>query len=205
MTDFVALRSLSATDLRQLIRKNLYSGHTAGLAAGHLQVNLAIMPEVYALDFFRFCQRNPRPCPLVGVSDRGSRKLHTLGADLSADTDAPAYVIYRNGELEEYRSEVADLWQDDFVAFALGCSFTFEHAAMEAGIAMRHVDCNRTVPMFRSTIETHSAGPFGGGMVVSMRPIKPDDIARVQEISAAFPAGPWRAGSHRRPRRHRHP
>ena len=181
------LRNASVADLRASIRSNAYTGHTAGLAPGKLQVNLAIMPEAYALDFFRFCQRNPRPCPLVGVTDRGSRILHTLGHDLAADTDAPAYAIYENGVFTEYRNCVAEIWRGDFVAFALGCSFTFEHAAMEAGIAMRHVDCNRTVPMFRTTIETTPAGSFRGGMVVSMRPIKPDDLGRVTEISAAFP------------------
>jgi uncharacterized protein YcsI (UPF0317 family) len=187
MTDFDRLRRLPVGDLRALIRRNDYIGHTAGLAAGRLQVNLAILPEAYALDFFRFCQRNPRPCPLVGVSDAGSRALHTLGADLQADTDAPAYAVYRDGAFETYQSDVSDLWQDDFVAFALGCSFSFEHAAMAAGVSMRHVDCNRTVPMFRTTIPTVPAGPLSGGMVVSMRPVRPDQLSLVTEISAEFP------------------
>lgn len=187
MKAYSDLRTAPVPDVRAAIRRNSYTGHTAGLAPGRLQVNLAILPETYALDFFRFCQRNPRPCPLVGVSDRGSRRLHTLGHDLSADTDAPSYAVYENGQFSGYRPDIADLWQDDFVAFALGCSFTFEHAAISAGIAMRHVECNRTVPMFRTTIETVAAGPFDGGMVVSMRPIKPADLERVQAISAEFP------------------
>ena len=185
--DYASLKDLSLTDVRAEIRAGSYQGHTAGLASGRLQVNIAILPQAYALDFFRFCQRNPRPCPLVGVTDAGSRVLHTLGPDLRADSDAPAYAVYRDGVFDAHRPDIADLWQDDFVAFALGCSFTFEHAAMAAGIEMRHVSCNRTVPMFRTTVATTPAGPFSGGMVVSMRPIKPADLERVQQISAEFP------------------
>ncbi len=186
MTSHSHLRTAPLHEVRAAIRANTYTGHTAGLAAGRLQANLAILPEAYALDFFRFCQRNPRPCPLVGVTDTGDRKMRTLGTDLAVDTDAPAYAVYENGALTTYRTDIADLWRSDLVAFALGCSFTFEHAAMAAGIAMRHVDCNRTVPMYRTRIQTVAAGPFGGGMVVSMRPIKPADIDRVREISAGF-------------------
>lgn len=187
MTGYDELRGASVKTVRDAIRSNAYQGHTAGLAAGRLQVNLAIMPEKYALDFFRFCQRNSKPCPLTGVTNTGARHLHTLGRNLAADTDAPAYAVYENGVLSAHRPDVSDLWRDDFVAFALGCSFTFDHALIDAGVAMRHVDCNRTVPMFRSSIQTVQAGPFGGNMVVSMRPIKPADIDRVQEICELYP------------------
>lgn len=187
MTRYARMRDATPGTLRASIRAGEYQGHTAGLGVGRLQANLAIMPESYALDFFRFCQRNPKPCPLVGVTDTGDRSLHTLGHDLAIDTDAPAYAVYRDGEFIEYRPDVSDLWQSDMVGFALGCSFTFEHAAMSAGIPMRHVECNKTVPMFRSDIQTVQAGPFGGGMVVSMRPIKLSDLDRVRAISAEFP------------------
>lgn len=160
MMSYDDLSTAPLNEIRAAVRRNKYDGHTAGLAAGRLQVNLAIMPEIYALDFFRFCQRNPKPCPLTGVTDAGSRLFKTLGHDLAADTDAPAYAVYENRVMTEYRADVSDLWRDDFVAFALGCSFTFEHALIEAGIKMRHVDCNRTVPMFRSSIQTVQAGPF---------------------------------------------
>ena len=189
MTSYESLRGAPLDMVRNAIRSNLYHGHTAGLDAGRLQVNLAIMPKEYALDFFRFCQRNTKPCPLTGVTDAGARILHTLGHDLAVDTDAPAYAVYENGVLSAHRPDVADLWREDLVAFALGCSFTFEHALIDAGIAMRHVDCNRTVPMFRSSIQTVKAGSFGGDMVVSMRPIKPADIDRVREICELYPLG----------------
>lgn len=197
MTNYESLSGAAPAQVRAAIRANAYGGHTAGLAAGFLQVNLAIMPEAYALDFFRFCQRNPKPCPLTGVTDRGERLLRTLGHELAADTDAPAYAVYEHGVLQGYQADIAELWQADFVAFALGCSFTFEHALIEAGIEMRHVTCNRTVPMFRSTLQTVSAGPFGGGMVVSMRPVQHGLVDQVRAICDGFPqahGGPVHVG-----------
>ena len=181
------LQQMDLHELRHVIRQGKYAGHTAGLAPGRLQVNLAIMKESYALDFARFCQRNPQPCPLVGITDTGDRNMRTLGADLQVDTDAPAYCSYENGRLQQHSADISDLWQDDFVAFALGCSFTFEHSLMEAGIAIRHIDQNRTVPMYRTSLELEPAGPFGGNMVVSMRPLLPKDIARAQDICTQFP------------------
>lgn len=181
------LRALDAPSLRAVIRAGRYTRHTAGLADGRLQVNLAILPESHALDFMRYCQRNPKPCPLVGVTDTGDPKLRTLGADIDIRTDAPAYAVYENGELADTTTDIAALWRDDMVGFALGCSFTFERALAEAGVPVRNVERDVTVPMFRTTIATVEAGPFGGGMVVSMRPIPLTEIDRAVEISRRYP------------------
>jgi uncharacterized protein YcsI (UPF0317 family) len=186
-TSHATLQAADLTDVRDTIRKDAYTGHTAGLAGGYLQANLAIMQSEYALDFFRFCQRNPTPCPLVGVTDAGSRFMTTLGLDLAIDTDAPAYCVYRDGVLIETPTNISNLWQSDMVAFALGCSFTFENALMTAGISMRHIEQNVTVPMYRTTIELVPAGPFSGGMVVSMRPIRETDLDQITKITAQFP------------------
>jgi len=113
--------------------------------------------------------------------------MRTLGLDLHVDTDAPAYCVYEDGLLTGKPTDISKLWQDDFVAFALGCSFTFEHALIKAGIAMRHVDQDRTVPMYRTALDLEPAGPFGGKMVVSMRPLRPEDVARVTEMCTQFP------------------
>lgn len=173
--------------VRQAIRSGAYDSHTAGLGAGYLQANLAIMPEPYALDFMRFCQRNPKPCPLTAVSDTGNPMMFTMGKDIDIRTDVPAYNIYRHGTLAGTTHDIRDIWADDLVVFALGCSFTFEHALMRAGIALWHVDRDRTVPMFRSNIETIPAGPFAGEMVVSMRAIPEARVAEAVEISRRFP------------------
>lgn len=181
------LETATVAELRAAIRSGAFRDQTAGLGAGYLQTNLAILPSAQALDFMRFCQRNPKPCPLVGVSDTGDPMMRTLGRDIDIRTDLPAYNIYRHGRLAASVSDITDLWSDDMVAFALGCSFTFERALRAAGIALWHLDHDKTVPMFRSGIETVPAGPFRGKMVVSMRCIAARSVPRAIEISRGFP------------------
>ena len=181
------LRHRSLEDVRTAIRTRSYRSHTAGLGQGYLQANLAIMPEAYALDFMRYCQRNPKPCPLTGVSDTGNPMMFTMGPDIDIRTDVPAYNVYRDGRLDGSVNDISDIWQDDFVVFALGCSFTFEHALEEAGIPLWHIQNDKTVPMFRSNIETVSAGRFSGKMVVSMRAIPEERVDEAIEISRRFP------------------
>jgi uncharacterized protein YcsI (UPF0317 family) len=182
-----SLKTRSATDVRRAIRTGAYQGHTAGLAAGKLQCNLAILPERYALDFLRFCQRNPKPCPLVGVSDTGNPFLPTLGQDIDIRTDVPKYRVFRDGALSDETTDISDLWQDDLVTVALGCSFTFENALMRDGIPVRHIESGRNVPMFRSNIALAPAGPFSGQMVVTMRPIPEPLVNQARTISGRFP------------------
>jgi uncharacterized protein YcsI (UPF0317 family) len=184
---YAELKDQPLEAVRAAIRSAAYRSHTAGLGQGYLQANLAIMPEAHALDFMRYCQRNPKPCPLTGVSDTGNPMMFTMGRDIDIRTDVPAYNIYRDGRLAETVTDITDIWQDDFVVFALGCSFTFERALQEAGIAVWHIDNDKTVPMFRSNIETVPAGPFRGKTVVSMRAIPEERVAEAIEISRRFP------------------
>lgn len=181
------LVGLSAADVRAAIRAGSYHGQTSGLAAGKLQCNLAILPERYALDFLRFCLRNPKPCPVVGVSDTGNPFLPTLGHDIDIRHDVPRYRVFRDGVLAEETTDIANLWTDDLVTVALGCSFTFENALMRAGIPVRHVETGRNVPMYRTNILLAPAGPFSGEMVVTMRPIPADQVTAAHQISARFP------------------
>jgi uncharacterized protein YcsI (UPF0317 family) len=181
------LKDAPLAEVRSAIRSKNYHSHTAGLGRGCLQANLAIMPEIFALDFMRFCQRNPKPCPLTGVGDTGNPMMHTLGRNIDIRTDVPAYNIYLNGKLNRVVTDIGDIWQDDFVAFALGCSFTFEHALQAAGIPIWHIDNDKTVPMFRSNRQTVPAGPFSGAMVVSMRSIPENRVEEAIAISSRFP------------------
>lgn len=194
MVDQISQKDLRAADVghvRDAIGRGAYRGQTAGLAPGKLQANLVILPEVHAVEFEAFCHANPRPCPLVGKTAPGDPKWPGLG-DIDIRYDVPSYNIYRHGKLEDSCSDIADLWADDLVAFALGCSFTFEAALMRAGIEMAHVEANRTVPMYRTNRATTPAGPFGGGMVVSMRLIPEAQIELATETSAKFP---WAHGA----------
>ena len=186
-TSFEQLRGADQRAVRAKIRSGSYCDHTSGLANGFLQANLVILDQSHALDFMRFCQRNPKPCPLVGVTDTGSPFMPTLGADIDIRSDIPSYHIYRHGVLDETVSDITALWDDQMVGFALGCSFTFEHALIRAGIKVWHIDNDRTVPMFKTNIKTIEAGPFSGPMVVSMRAIPQDKLDMVCAISAEFP------------------
>lgn len=181
-----SLQSASAAEVRAVIRRGGYAGQTAGLGGRNLQANVAIMAAEFARDFMRFCERNPKPCPLAGVSDAGDAMLRALG-DVDIRADVPAYHIYRHGRLDAEAHDIRDLWRDDFVAFALGCSFTFERALIDAGIPLMHVAHNKVVPMYRTNIETRPAGPFGGPMVVSMRAIPEPQVELACELSRRYP------------------
>jgi uncharacterized protein YcsI (UPF0317 family) len=178
---------LDGRGVRLAARGGRLAGHTSSLAPGFVQGNLAILPAALAGDFLRFCQRNPKPCPVLGISEPGSPRIPELGLDLDLRTDLPRYRIWRQGELVEEPASIAHLWRDDLVAFVLGCSFTFEHALMEHGIRLRHVQQGRNVAMWRTSIACAPAGPFAGPMVVSMRPLPPADAIRAIQITTRFP------------------
>jgi len=173
--------------VRRAVRSGAWRGHTAGLARGFVQGNVCILPREYADDFFVFCQRNPRPCPLLAASDPGDARLPSLAADLDIRTDVPSYRVFRDGEFVEDVPDIRGLWRDDLVAFVLGCSFSFEEALIDAGLRLRYVEQGRNVPMYLTRIETEPAGPFRGPMVVSMRPFVPADAIRAIQITSRFP------------------
>lgn len=173
---------------RAAIRAGLHTGPTAGLAPGHVQGNLVILPQDWANEFLRFCQANPKPCPLLAVSEVGDPMLPTLGADIDIRTDVPRYRVYRDGELAAEPTDIAALWRDDFVTFVIGCSFSFEEALLAAGVPVRHIQMNRNVPMYRTSLPCVPAGRFRGDLVVSMRPLAPADAIRAVQITSRFPS-----------------
>lgn len=173
---------------RQRIRAGAFTGPTSGLAPGNVQANLVILPKVLAHDFLRFAQANPKPCPVLAVSEAGSPAFPTLGEDLDIRTDIPRYRVWRHGEMVDEPTDIKDVWRDDLVSFAIGCSFSFEEALIEDGIEVRHIACGSNVPMYRTNIPTASAGPFHGPLVVSMRPLKPKDAIRAVQITSRFPS-----------------
>jgi uncharacterized protein YcsI (UPF0317 family) len=183
--DFPA--GLSAQAARQAIRQGQWTGHTSGLADGHVQGNVVILPEALAHDFLRYCQRNPKPCPLLAVSEPGEAKLPSLGQDIDICTDVPRYRVWRDGVLVDEPTDISSLWRKDLVTFIIGCSFSFEQALLEAGLPLRHIQQNRNVAMYRSNIATEAAGAFHGPMVVSMRPFKAQDAIRAIQITSRFP------------------
>ena len=173
--------------VRLAIRTGKYRGNTAGLAPGHVHGNVCILPKEYAEDFRLFCERNPKPCPLLAMSKPGDPLLPTLGHDVDIRTDVSGYRVFRDGKLAQEAADIRDLWRPDLVTFILGCSFSFEQALMEDGLRLRYVDEGKNVPMFRTNVDTVPAGRFSGKLVVSMRPFQPAEAIRAIEITARYP------------------
>jgi len=179
--------SRNAQQVRKLIRQGVWHSHTSGLASDHVQGNVVILPEAQATDFLRYCQRNPKPCPLLAVSEPGQAQLPRLGADIDICTDLPRYRVWRDGEVVDEPTDISALWRDDLVTFVLGCSFSFEQALLEAGLPLRHIEQGKNVAMYRSNIQTERAGIFHGPMVVSMRPMKAAAAIRAVQVTSRFP------------------
>lgn len=170
------------------MRNGDFAKPTSGLCEGYIQANLVILPKELAFDFLLFCQRNPKSCPLIDVTDVGSYvpKMSAPQADLR--TDLPKYRVYQNGEVIDEPTDIIEYWTEDMVGFLIGCSFTFEEALIKNGIPMRHNEENVNVPMYITTIEAASAGKFAGPTVVSMRPIKERDVIRAVQVTSRFPS-----------------
>lgn len=181
-----------ARQVRQRIRAGHHRGHTAGLAPGALQANLIILPKANAKDFETYCRTNARACPLISMTEPGQTDWPELGSEIDIRHDLPAYNIYQDGAVKETCLDLDAVWRDDFVSFALGCSFTFEHALLQAGIPVRNIEADTTVPMFKTIVSTNACGPFAGPLVVSMRPIPEGRIREAAEISAHYP---WAHGA----------
>lgn len=176
-----------ARTVRLSARANVLTSHTSGLATAHVQGNVVILPTEVADEFLRYCQRNPKPCPVLAVAEPGEPRLPALGVDLDIRTDVPRYRVWRDGDLVAEPTDIRAIWRDDLVSFVIGCSFSFEQALIESGIHLRHVDERKNVAMYRTSIPTHAAGRFSGPMVVSMRPMKAADAIRATQITSRFP------------------
>lgn len=173
---------------RQQIRTNQLTGPTAGLAHGAVQANLMILPKNLADEFLLFCQRNPKPCPVLAVTEPGQFTVPSLGQDIDLRTDVPRYRVWRNGQLLDEPATLLDIWRDDLVSFMIGCSFSFEEALQAEGIEMRHISQGVNVPMYRTNIATQGTRTLSGPMVVSMRPLSAQDAIRAVQITSRFPA-----------------
>jgi uncharacterized protein YcsI (UPF0317 family) len=182
--DFTAA---TGADMRAACRAGALTGPTPGLALGYVQANLVILPKDWAFDFLLFCTRNPKPCPLLDVTEPGDPEARLVAPGSDLRTDLPAYRVWENGKLIDEPPSVGHLWRDDLVSFLIGCSFTFETALLAADIPVRHVEQKRNVPMYRTNIPCHSAGRFGGPLVVSMRPLLAAQAVKATLICSRFP------------------
>jgi uncharacterized protein YcsI (UPF0317 family) len=181
------LRNASGKEVRQAARHGALTGPTPGLARGYVQANLVVVPRELAFDFLLFCQRNPKPCPVLDVTAPGNPEPAIIAPGADVRTDVPRYCVYRDGKCIEEPSDLRKWWREDLVAFLLGCSFTFENALLEAGVPVRHIELGCNVPMFRTNVACQPAGAFQGPLVVSMRPMTQEHARTATRICGRFP------------------
>lgn len=172
-------------EARNLIRTGQWKGQTSGVTPTYVQGNLVILPKEDAFDFLRYCFQNPKPCPVIGISEPGDPSLPMLGEDIDIRFDVPAYRVFEHGQMRKVE-RIDGVWRDDLVSFVIGCSFSFEGALQEVDLDVRHISQGRNVPMFKTNIETSPAGKFSGKLVVTMRPFKPIDAITSVQVSADF-------------------
>ena len=186
--DKAQLRGLDIHQIRAHIRSGAYTGDTMGVADGHVQANLVVLPRSVAFEFMVFCQRNPKPCPLLDVTLPGSPVpvLLAPGADLR--TDVPRYRVFRHGDPVDEPTDIRNLWRDDLVAFLLGCSATFDNALRQAHMPLPFLARGAVPPVYRTAIECEPVGPFHGPVVVTMRPVPRDWVVKAVQLSGRFPS-----------------
>jgi uncharacterized protein YcsI (UPF0317 family) len=181
------LKNATGADVRRQARTGALTNPTPGLALGYVQANLVIVPRDLAFDFLLFCHRNPKPCPLLDVTEPGSPEPAAVALGADVRTDLPRYRVYQHGELVDEPTDLLSWWRNDLVGFLIGCSFTFENALLDAGVPVRHLECGCNVPMYRTNRPCVPAGVFRGPMVVSMRPLSPAQTVKAVEVCARFP------------------
>ena len=180
-------REAEPAAVRAQIREGHFTGQTSGLCNGYAQANLVTLPRDIAYDFLLFTQRNPRPCPLLEVSDTGSRLLQQIAPGADIATDLPKYRIYEHGVLTGEYMDVVKFWRKDFVSFLIGCSFSFEGELLAADVPVRQIEEGKNVPMYNTNIPCKPAGIFHGNLVVSMRPIPHALIPKAVLITGQMP------------------
>ena len=183
-----SLKHATAAELRAAIRAGQWTAPTTGLAIGFAQTNVVILPADYAAEFAEFCRLNARPCPLVAQTAPGDPRPRDVAPGADLRSDVPRYRVFRHGVPEDVEpTDIRDLWRDNLVGFLLGCSFTFEHALVAAGLPVRHLEEGRNVPMYQTNVACQPAGRFHGPMVVSMRPYAREQLRDVAAITGQFP------------------
>lgn len=178
-------KDISSSRLRELIRNKEWTIPTTGASPGIVQANLVMLPREEAFNFLLFCVRNPKPCPVLDVLEPGEvEPAIAQGADLR--TDLPKYRIFRDGQLEAEAEDVLDVFHEDMVSFLLGCSFSFENALLAAGLPVRNMEEDKNVSMYITNRLCRPAGPFSAPLVVSMRPMTPEEAVRAVQVTTRF-------------------
>ena len=183
--------------VREQIRIGSWTGVTTGVALGHVQANLAVLPNELAVEFAAFCAANPRSLPLLETTAPGRPDGLAVASGADIRTDLPSYDVHRHGELAYQTQTIREVWTEDLVAFILGCSFSAENQLLRAGVRLRHLEESQSVPIFVTSLECEKVGRFHGPVVVSMRPIRKAEADRAIDITTQLPlahGGPLHIG-----------
>ena len=181
------LSKMTGKEVRDIVRQEKWTSHMSGAAPGFVVCNLVVLPESVALEFSVFAQRNPRSCPVLDITEPGNPEPTYAAPGADVRTDLSKYRVYRKGKLMEEVTNIKDLWRDDFVAFLIGGTFSFEKEMMDAGIPLRHIEEKKTCPNYITNIRSNPTRHFSGPMVVSMRPIPKEFVVRSVQISSRYP------------------
>ncbi len=167
------------------MRNGEWAVPTTGAAPGYVQANLVMLPQDEAFNFLLFCVRNPKPCPILDVLEPGQvEPTIAPGADLR--TDLPLYRVFRKGEPGEEVKDIKAVFDDNMVSFLLGCSFSFEDALVKAGVPVRNLEEGKNVSMYITNRVCRPAGPFSAPLVVTMRPMRPEEAIRATQVTTRF-------------------
>jgi uncharacterized protein YcsI (UPF0317 family) len=177
---------ISAQELRAAIRQG-YKGTTSGLATGHVQCNLVVLPASHAQHFVAFCKANPSALPLVGVGQPGDPHFPELALNGDIRTDLGGYLYQSPGQAPLKLTDLRSQWREDAVAVLLGCWFTAEAVLAAAGVRLRHVELGIQGGLFRTKRACVSAGGFEGPLVVSMRPFLERELDKVRALTRQLP------------------
>ena len=176
---------ITAKELRKMIRSREWTTPTSGSASGYLQANLVMLPADEAFNFLLFCVRNPKPCPILDVLEPGQTEpLIAPGADLR--TDLPRYKIFENGSFQTDVEDISEYFDNHLVSFLLGCSFSFENAMLAASLPIRNMEEDKNVSMYITDRPCIPAGPFSAQLVVTMRPMTPQQAVRAVQVTTRF-------------------
>ena len=179
--------TMNPKDFRSVVRKGGWTEMTPTVCQGYSKANLAIVPQEYAFEFFSFCYRNPRPCPVLDVTEPGDPHPRSMAPDADLRTDLPKYHVFRDGELIDEPTDVLKYWRDDLVAFLIGCSWTFTWALRQANISWRDYSA------YPTSIPCVPAGRFRGHVIATVRAFRTTaDAVRAVQISSrhVFMHGP---------------
>lgn len=157
------IENMSPSEFRDLVRHSKWGSVTTNASKGYAQANLVIVPKPLAFEFLLFCHRNPGPCPVIEVTDPGEYHPKISAPEADLRTDLSKYKVFKNGKIIDEPTDIIQYWEEDLVAFLLGCSTNFDYTLRNANVQYRYIGDHTT------NIDCIPAGCFHGTMVVSTR------------------------------------